>query len=145
MLVFATLRNTHTVVQDFDKDHLKHHEEEPETDEDTKVSPNVVFLVSIPGVHVVGTRHRVLSDTCTNDGTELVGSDIVWETSDTSRRNVSRYGVCLITREFDPRELVGKDGLVSVTEGVEVVDPEQPSLHREHGNLGISETDAVGG
>jgi len=38
----------------------------------------------------------------------------------------------------DPAELVGEDRLVSVTERIEVVDPEEPSLHREHWDLHIS-------
>lgn len=38
----------------------------------------------------------------------------------------------MITCEVDSPEFVGEDRFVTVTERVEVVDPEQPSLHRLH-------------
>jgi len=72
------------VVEVLDEDHLQEHEEAPESDEDTKVSPDVAVGVSIAGVHVIVAVDRVLTDTGTDKRTKLVRTDVVGETSDTS-------------------------------------------------------------
>ena len=81
--------DTYPVIQVLDEEHLKEHEEEPETDEDTKlwvslcnttlthVSPDVAIGVSVTRVHVVISRHGILANTRAHKRAKLVWSDIV--------------------------------------------------------------------
>lgn len=108
-------------LEEFNSEDLENHEEYKESNEDTKVSPDVRFGVRVSGRHVGVSVDCVLSNTSTLDGTELVWSDtVIRESGDTSSRDVSGNSVGLITSQLKSTEFVGENSFVSIRQRVEV-------------------------
>jgi hypothetical protein len=84
-------------------------------------------------LYVCDTRNRVGPSGCTGKSTHLIvilnGSRVASQGSDVVRCNVRSVAL-----QFYAHKLVDHERFKSVGERVDVIDPEQPSLHGEHWN-----------
>lgn len=119
--------------QELGEDSLDDVETDKEYDRDSPISPLIVDVIFEAGVDVVTSSNELLTWYRSGEGADLV---------DTESRRVLREGaakvrrkdVVSITEEIDAFELVRHRCREPELEGIDVTDPEQPSLLRKDGN-----------